>query len=164
MTNPVPNLMQTLFQPNNISGIISKGSLINFNYGFHKPGHDPRPLVIVTDVWPNMIRGLNLHYLTFPYIKNLLQKNCNNKSFSYMTIKGDTFLKSSFRQYKKAGVMNVRQLDCAFLLNVLGSVRSLSPTEIEGIRTMVREQMAQQMNPKANDLTNANPNGQPITM
>lgn len=128
---------------------ITKGSLVNFNYTFHKPGHDPYPLVLITDIWQNYIRGVNLHYLTFPDIKRLLQPNCNNPAFSYFNIKGDGYIVSAFRQYKKRGIRQIRKLDCAFLLNILASVRSLNPSEVEAIRRSVREQIQRLTNPAA---------------
>jgi len=137
--------------------IINKGSLVSFSYNFHKPGHDPYPLVLITDIgYPlagpragQYIRGINLHYLTFPDIKRLLQPNCNNSGFSYSNIKGDEYIVSAFRQYKRRGIRQIRKLDCAFLLNVLASVRSLNPSEVEAIRHSVREQIQRMTNPAA---------------
>jgi hypothetical protein len=128
---------------------ITKGSLIIFNYTFHKPGHDSYPLVIVTDIWQSYIRGVNLHYLTFPYIKRLLQPNCNNPNFSYTNIKSDEYITSAFRQYKRNGIRQIKKLDCAFLLNVLASVRSFDPNEVEAIRKSVREQISRITNQQA---------------
>lgn len=114
---------------------------------FIKLGHDPFPNVIVTDVNQLYIRGLNMYYLTFPYIRNLLKANCNNPNFSYRTIKADKFLVSSFRQYKRSGIRRLKQLDCDFILNLLfGSVRAVSPNEVEAIRKTVNEQLAKMTN------------------
>lgn len=127
-----------------MSQVINKGSLVRFNYNFVKPGHDPVPLVIVTDIWKDYIRGVNLHYLTFPYIKNLLQQYSNNTGFSYSNIKGQEYIVSAFRQYKRAGIRGIQKLDSDFLLNVLASVRSMDPTEVEAIRRSIREQIRKQ--------------------
>lgn len=138
--------------PTKMNQTIMKGSLCTFNYVFHKPGHDPYPLVIVTDVafGPRQdVRGVNLHYLTFPYVKRLLQPNCNNPNFSYGNIKGDEYIVSAFRQYKRNGIRQIKKLDCAFLLNVLASVRSFDPNEVEAIRKSVREQIRRLTNPQA---------------
>jgi hypothetical protein len=59
---------------------IGRGSLITFNYIFHKSGHDPYPVVLVTDIWPNYIRGINLNYLTFPTIKKMVFPAPNQKT------------------------------------------------------------------------------------
>lgn len=143
--------------PAKLTATITKGSLVTFSYNFYKPGHDPYPLVLITDAnYPAMgpkagmyMRGVNLHYLTFPDIKRLLQPNCNNMNFSYSNIKADSFIVSAFRQYKRRGVRQIRKLDCAFLLNVLASVRSLNPSEVEAIRNSVREQIRRLTNPVA---------------
>lgn len=125
---------------------VKKGSLVSFNYAFHKAGHDPSPNVIVTDVNSLYIRGLNIHYLTFPYIKRLLQSNCSNLSFSYKTIKADRFLVSAFRQYKRNGIQRLKTLDCSFILNLMGSIRAVSPAEVEAIRQTVNEQLSKLTN------------------
>lgn len=121
---------------------VKKGNLISFNYLFHKAGHDPAPNVIVTDSNQLYIRGLNIHYLTFPYIRNLLKANYNNPSFSYGKIKGDKYLVSSFRQYKISGIRILQQMDRDFVLNMMGSVRAISPNEVEAIRKNYNEQVA----------------------
>jgi hypothetical protein len=122
-------------------GLLSKGDLISFNYIFHKVGHDPFPNVIVTDTSSFYVRGLNIHYLTFPYIKNLLQENCENKSFSYKLIKDNSYLVSSFRQYKKVGMRNLKKLDCKYLLNLMASIRAITPNEVEAIRKTINDQL-----------------------
>lgn len=122
-------------------GIINKGDLISFNYIFHKVGHDPSPNVIVTDTSNFYIRGLNIHYLTFPYIKKLLQDNCDNRLFSYKTIKDNSYLVSSFRQYKRTGIRNLKKLDCKYLLNLMASIRAITPSEVEAIRKTINDQL-----------------------
>ena len=125
---------------------VKKGSLVSFSYIFHKAGHDPYPNVIVTDTSSLYIRGLNIHYLTFPYIRRLLQGNCNNPNFGYGTIKNDKFLVSSFRQYKRSGIKSLKVLDCNFILNLLGTVRAISPNEVEAIRNTINDQLNKMTN------------------
>ena len=142
-----------------MSQTVQKGTLITFNYTFHKPNHDPYPLVLVTDIsFPVKnknrldIRGVNLHYLSFNDIRVLLQANCNNINFSYDSLKQGGYINvinSAFRQYKRSGIRQVKVLDCAFLLNVLASVRAISPSEVEAIRKSVREQISRITNPAA---------------
>jgi len=137
---------------------VNKGTLITFSYTFHKPNHDPYPLVLVTDrdylvKSKNRIdlRGVNLHYLSFNEIRVLLQGNCNNVNFAYDSLKQKQYIGwiNAFRQYKKNGMRQIKVLDCAFLLNVLASVRSISPSEVEAIRKSVREQINRLTNPAA---------------
>ncbi len=133
---------------------VGRGSLVSFNYIFHKPGHDPNPVVLITDIWPNYIRGINLNYLTFPTIKNLVfpspnQTVCDNPVFTYQYIKGNDYITSAFRQYKRNGVQRLRKLDCAFIVKALGLTRSFDPNEIEAIRRSVREQIRQLVNQRA---------------
>lgn len=148
---------------------LNRGDLISFNYTLHRPGHDAYPLVLVTD--PNYpiatkttksgvtlagqyIRGINLHYLTFPIIKKLIFPNnqqsvCENPNFTYQSIKGDGYISSAFRQYKKTGINLVKKLDCSFIVNSMGISRSFNPNEIEAIRNSVREQINRIVNPPA---------------
>ena len=131
---------------------------------FHKAGHDANPNVMVTNVDSFYVWGVNVHYLTFPYIRNLLQKNCNNPMLSYQTIKADKFVTSAFRQYKKNGIRSLKKLDCDFVLNLLGSSRALTPTEVEAIRNTINTQMSQvinqvsALNPNINQVSELNPN------
>src|ERR1019366_1836831 len=117
------------------------------SYLYHRPGHDPTPLVLITGVYDQYIRGVNLHYLTFPYIVKLLQPNGNNPNFGYYNIKGDAYITGAFRQYKRLGVSQMKRLDCAFLIKVLQTVRSIDPTKVEQIRRSVREQINRTVNP-----------------
>ena len=150
--NPdLSNLLNNLFKtPQQLTkqSHPQSGSLLAFNYSMWI--HDPYPLVIVTDVIPNTrIRGLNLHYLTFPYIKTLLKTACQNNSFSYGNIKNDAYITNAFRSYKWQGVRQVKMLDCSFLLNVMASVRTFDPNQVSAIRQSIREQMQRVVNPPA---------------
>lgn len=149
----IPNGLQA---PTNVNPIVARGSLITFNYLWHKPGHDPSPLVLVTDVNYRgfYLRGLNLHYLTFPVIKKLLfpgpgQSVCDSPQITYQYIKGNDYIVSSFRQYKKNGIESLKKLNCEFIVNALAISRSFDPNEIEAIRKSVREQIRRMANPQA---------------
>jgi hypothetical protein len=140
-------LLANLFKSVN-TNYVTKGSLINFNYLFWV--HDPYPLVVVTDYLPgNKIRGINLHYLTFPFIKNILRTGCENQSFSYNSIKMDKYVANAFRSYKWNGIRQVRKMDCNFLLTVMATVRSFDPNQVKAIRESIQQQIQQQVNPKA---------------
>lgn len=152
-----PNLFQTIEQclksNNALMGpktpIIGKGSLCKFTYLYAKPGHDQTPMVLITDVWRDFVRGININYLTFPAIKGLLQQFGENNGFSYSNIKGQEYIVSAFRQYKRLGISGIQKLNSAFLLNVLACSRSIDPNEIEAIRRMIREQIRQTTNTQA---------------
>lgn len=121
---------------------VKKGDLISFNYMFHKAGHDPNPNVMVTGTTLYYVWGVNIHYLTFPYIRNLLQRNCKNTLFGYQNIKSDNYVTSAFRQYKKNGIRSLKKLECDFVLNLLGSARALTPNEVEAIRNTINDQIS----------------------
>ena len=129
---------------------VKPGSLIVFRYNFYK--HDPSPLCLVGRVGLNgMVSGLNLHYLTFRYIKQLVQMYCG-KNFNYHFIKGNKYIVNAYRSYKREGRKNIQILDSDFLLGVLGSVRSFKPSELEAIRQSVQKQLKEKMHPTADDV------------
>jgi hypothetical protein len=118
--------------------------------------NDPYPLIIITDYVQGVrVRGLNLHYLTFPFIKNLLSNSCEDKSFSYRNVKDNTYIVKAFRTYKWQGIRQIKVLDCEFLLKMMGVARSYDPNEVESIRNSVDEQLNQETNISANDYINS---------
>ena len=151
-----------LSAPNPVNPVARRGSLITFSYLYHKPGHDPAPLVLITDDnFPEKgpkagqyIRGINLHYLTFPTIKKLMfpgqgKSICDSPQFTYQYIKGNEYIVSAFRQYKKNGIQSLKKLNCEFIVNAMSMSRSFDPNEIEAIRKSVREQIRRMANPQA---------------
>jgi hypothetical protein len=146
--NPLVSKLFTTLNKPNTNNFLKRGSLVAF--GYQRWIHDPYPLVLVTDVWPGVgMRGLNLHYLTFPYIRSLLQQGCPNPAFSYQNIKGDAYIVGAFRSYKWASIRQVKMLDCDFLLTVMGTVRSFDPNQVQAIRRSVQEQIQRLVNPPA---------------
>ena len=153
------NLFTNMFKPNSEvianpnksagqSPFIKQGMLISFHYQFWV--NDPYPVVIVTKATPGKrVKGINLNYLTFPFIKNLLRTSCSNPTFAWQTIKGDRYIENAFRSYRWQGVRQVKTLDCTFLLNVMATVRSNDPNEMRAIKESVREQIRREVNPKA---------------
>lgn len=133
---------------------LRKGALTYFQYSFWK--HDPYPLVLVSSLYtqpprPGLLAGVNLHYLTFKYIKYLIQMYCG-KQFYYNQIKNNLYIYNSFRTYKRTGIRLAKMLDCNYLMNILGAVRSYKPSEIAAIRKFIQEQLRKQVNPTARDL------------
>jgi hypothetical protein len=141
--------------PTAINPMVGRGSLVRFDYLFHAPGHDPQPLVLVTDVWEKYVRGIQLHYLTFPEIRSLLfpapnVSICESQVFTYQYVKEKQYIVDrAFRQYKRNGMQNIRKLDCEFIVNALSITRSNDPSEIEAIRRSVQEQIRRLTNPQA---------------
>ena len=131
---------------------IHKGDLVVFGYQFWL--HDPWPLVIVTDIEPGFrVRGVNLHYLTYVNIRTILQQFGGNKMLSYQMIQGNPFLRASFRWYKWAGIQQIRKMDVNYLLQMMGAVGRYDPNKTKMIQDAVREQMNQQINRTAKEMT-----------
>jgi hypothetical protein len=156
---PLPNsrILQQFFSPvGNLApsggNIVAKGSLVGFNYAFWR--NDAYPLVVVSESnREGKLWGVNLHYLTFPYIRRLLEISANNPAFSYKSISEDGYIKRAYRSYRLNGVRQTRILDYKFLLNVMTMVRTFDPAEVQIIRRQVQEQIKQQINPKATNLS-----------
>lgn len=138
---------------------ITKGSLISFDYPVSfamipNVIHDPRPMVIITDIWPpHYIRGVNLHYLTFPYVKKILETWGGNQGFSYSNIRADRYMATAFRMYNIRGVRRPKRLDSEWLKTVLQSVRTFDAGELEKIRSSIQQQIQARLQIKANELT-----------
>ena len=133
---------------------VKSGDLITFSYSNWK--NDPSPLVIVADtIFGNRVRGVNLHYLTFPYIKNILRSN--TVGFSYRNIKGDKYIVDAFRTYKWSGIGMVKKLDTKFLLTVMATARSFDPNQIAAIRKTVEEQLRRSVNQTVQDIQEQGP-------
>lgn len=155
---PRSRILQQFFSPVGRSavpagGVVMKGSLISFNYAFWK--NDAYPLVVVSESNRDIgkLWGVNLHYLTFPYIRKLLEISTGNPAFSYKSISADGYLSKAYRSYKWNGIRQMKILDYKFLLNVMTMVRTFDPAEVQIIRRQVQEQMRQQINPKATNLS-----------
>lgn len=138
--------MTTELRPD-LSTIANKGSLVTFFYNYWK--NDPKPLVIITDVFNDIIRGINLHYLTPAYIRVQLQQSCDNRSFSYANFKTDSYIVQAFRSYKRSGIQYLHKIDCSFLQQVLKVSRTINPAEVEQIRQKIHEMMNNPVLPEA---------------
>lgn len=135
------------------------GSLVSFGYTFWR--NDPYPLIVVIDnpLGGDRISGINLHYLTFRDIKDIISK-AGRIGFSYASVSASRPFRDSYRSYKKSGVRQMRMLDPSYLLGVMGMVRSYDPADAQIIRRQVQDQLRQQVNPKATAPTNLDQAGQ----
>jgi len=157
--NDFSNIKNLVNNQNQSVGVFSKGSLVSFEYPrsyavVPNAIHDPKPMLIVTDVWsPNYIRGVNLHYLTFPYIKKILETWAGNQTFSYSNIKQDKYVSLAFRMYVFQGIIRPKRLDSEWLKAVLQSVRTFDAGEVEKIRSSIENQIQQRFQKKASELS-----------
>ena len=124
------------------------GSLVSFNYAFWR--NDPYPLMVVIENNPgkDKISGVNLHYLTFRDIRELIGR-AGKMGFSYRSLSDSKPFKDAYRSYKRAGVRQMKVLDPDYLMGVMGMVRNYDPADAQIVRRQVQEQLKQQINPKA---------------
>lgn len=138
------NLFKTVESPTAPSGgYVQKGSICTFGYvgQTRQPIHDPYPMVLISDIFSDKIRGINLHYLTLTYVRAIIRNPnlAGNSSFSYKNISGDQYIVNAFRSYKRVGISNLRKLDVRYLQNLLTVSQSLDVGEIERMRQQIRE-------------------------
>jgi hypothetical protein len=163
--NPVQRIARNQYGPQGLVdtrtqegfGKVNRGSLISFHYPVSwavipNVIHDPYPMLIITDIWPQYIRGLNLHYLTFPYIKNILEIY-GGRNITWDTIKPDNYMAQAFRMYVRQGIRKPRLLDLPWLQAVLQEAKSFNPGEVEKIRMSIQQQIQNRLQAKADELT-----------
>ena len=133
-----------------------KGSIVNFHYIGQRQGRsiiDPYPLVLISDIYSDAIRGVNLNYLTVPYVKQMIDRYLD-KAVTYSALKaqegvyiiGDRNNPGAFRTYKRNGISQLRMLDSSFLRGVAAISRTLNPNELDQIRMQIEEIMRYQIN------------------
>lgn len=157
--NPAVSSLMRPLDPQNQQAInqnVVQGSLISFPYKYFKT--DPYPLVIVTGLTPGKsVRGVNLHNLTFNNIRDLLSKHADQPGLNWEQMKQHSYITTidAFRYYKWNGVdwSRLRKLDAQFIVQVANMVRSVDPNQVRAIKQTIREQMQQQMNPSAEELS-----------
>jgi hypothetical protein len=136
--------------------IVHKGSIISFHYVSQRVGqmiHDPYPLVLVSDIFSNAIRGVNLNYLTVPYVKNMINRYLD-KPVNYAILKaqegayvvGSKDDPGAFRTYKRSGISQLRMMDSQFLIGIATVARTLAPNELDQIRMQIEELIKYQLN------------------
>jgi hypothetical protein len=126
---------------------VASGSLVTFQYLFAK--NDVYPLVILTYVSPNYIHGINLHYLTFNQIRQVLQEDQLNgcrPGFNYQNVKPYEYLVNGYRTYKRNGLRSLKVLDCNLILKSISVSRSIDPQESEAIRESIKNQISTLVN------------------
>ena len=147
-----------------VGGQIPRGSIIRFGYRNWK--HDPYPVVIVTDVsWAPrqkmnggieqpFIKGINLNYLTSFDFQRIV-RNCGNAAFSYNTIMGDNQLKRAYRHYVVGfdNIQNLQLLNCDDIVAARDISRAYDPNQIDAIKQSIQKQLEQQVNVKAEELS-----------
>jgi hypothetical protein len=128
----------TDFPQKGTTTVVHKGSVINFFYIGQRrtPIHDPYPLVLVSDIFTDAVRGVNLNLLDAPYVTSLI-KTYLDTPFSYANIKADNYIIDAFRTYKRSGISSLRMMDSNFLKGLAQVARSLDVNEIEQMRGQI---------------------------
>jgi hypothetical protein len=131
------NGIQTIESLSSInSANATKGNVLSFNYMFFSV--DPYPTIITTGVYSDFrVSGVNLHYISFPIFRALLNQWAGNPSFSYSTIKNQPILKQAFRTYKLHGIRNAKKINYKAILNYLSIIRNYSPQEMQQIKDLI---------------------------
>jgi hypothetical protein len=87
---------------------------------------------------------------------NLISVNrmnaCGDRSFSWDKVKTNNYIKGSFRIYKKAGVRNLRILDCNYLKRILAASKKLNLQDLTALRSNIEEQINTAINQTAESM------------
>lgn len=162
LPNVPPPPSPTVKKPVNVSrnqyGVTTRklghGTILTFSYTNYK--HDPNPLIIVTEIKGDYIRGLNMHYFLYSDIRTLLSPKgmnaANNLSFGYGTIKNNHVFVSAYREYKRMGIKNAKILNLDYVLSLLNMAREFAPGEAEAMRQEVSQQLNRPTNPNVGQL------------
>lgn len=148
-----PTAANNIFKPPqqaaSANSFFAPGSLLQFRYSFWI--HDPAPLVIVSSSeLGHRISGVNLHYLTYPVISEILSQTCTTKTFAFANYKANHYISGAFRTYKWGGVSQIKKMDCEILLRIISGVRSLDPSQVQAIQQSVEDQLRRPTNPVVN--------------
>lgn len=155
---PAPQIKRRVVIPKKGPVPLKSGELFVGKYAFWK--HDPTPLVLFAKQYQDgRLAGLNLHRLTLNDMRDLIAQYCN-KAFDYQAIKGRKNISQAYRSYKQEGFGMVQVFNCQYFLNSLGIIkeaRNISPSEVEKLRLQIQQQLRQQVNPRADQMTKKQP-------
>lgn len=112
------------------------GVVASFHYPLFK--HDPYPVVLVLEDQGPYLFGLNLHYLSFPAIRDLFRRL--GPVPNYQQIKNMSNITPAFRKYKKTAISQPRVQSLAETLHKMLVVRKYPEHEIHGAVEDVRRQ------------------------
>ncbi len=135
----MPNLVENITTVDNLK---TGGLVLSFYYQYFK--HDPYPVVLTTmsQLSQGKVFGLNLHYLTFPIYRALLNQWAGNIAFNYYIIKQQPIIRQSFRSYKIEAIKNIKRINWQAIIQALSIIRNYSPQEMLDIQNMVDAQVA----------------------
>jgi len=116
------------------------GSVVSFFYRGQRgrPIHDTYPFVIVSNIFSDAIRGLNLNYLASPDVTKIILEYLDNANFSYRAIEQNAYYVDAYRTYKRSGIAQLRIYDSRFLRALAYVAPRLDPNEI----TQIEQQIA----------------------
>lgn len=138
------------------------GNLVTFFYA-KRVGveiHDPKPYVIITD-WnpPTRIRGINLHYMTYNSMEDLLGSLFEGKiGPSYRYIKTNKFWTDAFRSYSFAFIKNLKKMNPEYVQEMINRIKGYDPNQEAAMREEVQRQLREGVNqPTAEEMTGTVP-------
>lgn len=127
------------------------GSVVSFQYAFAK--HDPFPVILVANFKPpNLVEGLNLHYMAFPVFRELLKTHGDNPFFRYEMIKSQPLVKFAYRSYKMNGIKRAKKINYKAIIQAMSIMREYSPQEIEAIKNAVDQTVLNRQSEILNEL------------
>lgn len=156
--NPIARMAANQYGPS--TQHVGRGSLISFQYPVSMavmPGYqirDIKPMLIIANIGQRYISGVNLHYLTLPYLRAIILNHGGDQNFSwYGRVRADEYLAQSYRLYVRRGMHRPKVLDVEWLKKVLFEVQTFDPNQLKAIRDNIQKQIQQRLQAKADQLT-----------
>lgn len=114
------------------------GSIVSFHYVGQRgrPIHDVYPFVLVSDIYSNAIRGVNLNYLDSFYVSRMIISYLDTH-FSYANIKNSNYLVDAFRTYKHNGIGQLKIYESKFLRALAYVAPRIDPYEVAQIEQQI---------------------------
>jgi hypothetical protein len=139
---PLQQQAQKAPQVLNVEGSVQPGMLIWFPYTQAK--NDMSPLIVVAKAERgHLLKGVNLHYLTFPYIRRVLLGSGGNPSFSYYNIRSDRYIVNAYRSYTWSAVLwnRAKIFDSKFIIQTISTMKTMDPLQLRAIRMDIESQL-----------------------
>lgn len=144
---PLPQVVNTLLQATqwpgpapNMPRAAYVGCVMSFYYKGQRgrPIHDVYPFVIVSDIFSDAIRGMNLNYLDSPEVTKVILNYLDSPNFNYRTaVVQNPYYVDAYRTYKRNGISQQRIYDSRFLRALAYVAPKLDPAEITQIEQQI---------------------------
>lgn len=124
---------------------MKSGDIISFNYAAAR--RDNNPLVLITDITPEYVRGVNLHYLPYSSASAAVA-NAAGKQTSYQSISPNSKWKAAFRMYRRSYMRSQKVLNWDRLQRTISGLNDLPPADRRALQERINGLVASGRDPE----------------